>query len=94
MARDRTVTGKHIIDSLIENGIADDTTQRVIIDIPIDGLPIIYIQKVGTRALYNIIPVIRDGGYEIVNETESKIDQAIRLTDEWIQEESTPNGGE
>ena len=88
MATDRVVTGKQVIDSLIENGIADYNTRRVIIDIDIQGIPTLYIEKVGTRTLFNIIPAIRDGGYEIVrdDEPESKIDQAIRLTDEWVQE--------
>lgn len=73
MTTGRFVHGRKIIDSLIENGIADDTTQRVIIDIPLDGMPIIYTQKIGTDKLFNIIPVIRDGGYEIVRE-EGKTD--------------------
>jgi hypothetical protein len=70
MALDRHVTGKAMIDALMEQGIADHNTQRVIIDIPIDGIPLVYIQKVGTRHLLNIVSAIRDSGYEIQQTTE------------------------
>lgn len=70
MAIDRPVIGRELIQALLEVGIADKNTRRVIIDVPVDDVVRIYIEKFGTRSLYNIIPAIRDsdGKYKIVKE--------------------------
>lgn len=63
MARSEFVLGNKIIDELIAQGIADRNTQRVIIDIPVDGFPILYIQKIGTVGLVNLMTLL--GGLKL-----------------------------
>lgn len=58
MADHKLVLGKTIIDKLIELGIADTWTQRVIIDIPIDGIPRIHVQKVGDTRLLELVEMM------------------------------------
>lgn len=52
------VHGRHVIDALIAAGIADNLTQRVIIDIPLDGIPVVHVQKVGDTRLLDVVPAI------------------------------------
>jgi len=54
------IYGRKLIDELIKQGIADDLTQRVTIDIPVDGIPTVFVQKVGDKRLLSIVPVIAD----------------------------------
>lgn len=63
MANSKYVLGNKIIDQLIKHGIADQETQRVIIDIPVDGFPIIYVQKIATNSVFDIVALL--GGAQI-----------------------------
>lgn len=63
MSNSKYVLGNAVIDELIKHGIADQQTQRVIIDIPVDGFPIIYIQRMATNATFDIISLL--GGAKI-----------------------------
>lgn len=58
MADHKLVRGKKIIDKLIELGIADNRTQRVIIDIQIDGIPRIHVQKIGDTRLLELVEMM------------------------------------
>lgn len=58
MTNSKYVLGNTVIDELIKHGIADQQTQRVIIDIPIDGFPIIYVQKIGTNAIIDLVTLL------------------------------------
>lgn len=63
MANSKYVLGNAVIDELVKHGIADQQTQRVIIDIPVDGFPIIYIQRIATNAVFDIVSLL--GGAKI-----------------------------
>lgn len=65
MALDRIAPGSGLIEALVEQGIADNNTRRVIIDIPAAGIVTIYRENIGTRHLYNIVNKLGDAGYEI-----------------------------
>jgi hypothetical protein len=57
------VHGRRVIDALIASGIADEHTQRVIIDIPIDGVPLVHVQKVGDEKLLDVLPAVAEAAH-------------------------------
>lgn len=55
------IAGRKLIDELIKQGIADEMTSRVTIDIPAKGVPTVYIEKVGDKRLIDIMPALTAG---------------------------------
>lgn len=49
------ILGNQIIDMLFQKGLADKTTQRVVIDIPANGIPIVYTQSLGTESILDVV---------------------------------------
>lgn len=67
----RLVHGRRVIAALIEAGIADEMTQRVVLDIPVDGIPRVYLQKVGGPTLLDVAAVLTpDGVVTVVSEVD------------------------
>lgn len=59
MAKDTSlIHGRKVIDALIAAGIADNRTSRVIIDIPVNGIPEIHIQRWGDEMLLDVLAAI------------------------------------
>lgn len=50
--------GRKVIDALIEAGIADHETRRVVIDIPVNGFVSIHLVKTGTDKVLDILPTL------------------------------------
>ena len=64
------IIGQRLIDELIKTGIADKNTRRVTIDIPASGIPTIFIERVGTKTLLEIMPVITAGAQVVYSAQE------------------------
>lgn len=62
---DHPILGKHLHKALVQAGIADGLTRRVVIDIPVDGFPIIYRESLGDARVLDIVPTLAQGGVEI-----------------------------
>lgn len=62
------IQGRQLIDALMKAGIADELTKRVVVDIPANGFPTLYIEKVGSKTLLDIVPAITNA--EIVQSCE------------------------
>lgn len=62
---DYPILGKHLHKALVQAGIADELTRRVVIDIPVDGFPIIYRESLGDARVLDIVPTLAQGGVEI-----------------------------
>lgn len=52
------ITGRKVIDALIEAGIADANTVRVVLDIPVNGLVTAYVQKVGDDRVLDVVATL------------------------------------
>jgi hypothetical protein len=49
------LSGKEFAKQICEkSGIDFDTTKRIVIDVPLDGIVTIYVEKIGTRKLLDI----------------------------------------
>lgn len=52
------ITSKPVIEALRAAGIADDNTRRVVIDIGVNCLPIIYVEKYGDARIIEVVEAI------------------------------------
>ena len=59
------IIGKKMIEALVNAGIVDNNTRRLIIDVPLDGIPVLYTEKYGTASLLEIVPVLAEHPNEI-----------------------------
>ena len=50
-----------IIDALREAGLADDNTQRIVIDVKAGHLPVAYIQRIIDTRFLDVIPTLQGG---------------------------------
>lgn len=50
--------GREVVDALIEAGIADNTTQRVVLDIAVDGVVTVYVQKIGDARVLDVVATL------------------------------------
>jgi hypothetical protein len=62
------ILGRHLIDELIKQGIADDRTTRVTIDCPLNDPVRVYVEKIGDKRLLSIVPALAANGVEIHRE--------------------------
>lgn len=75
---DHPILGKHLHKALVQAGIADELTRRVVIDIPVDGFPIIYRESLGDVRILDIVPTLAQGGVEIRGVPAAKSDVDTR----------------
>ena len=94
MGNSKFALGNKIIDQLIKHGIADQETQRVIIDIPVDGFPIVYVQKIATNSVFDIVTLL--GGAqigEIISHTKVVTFEKSELGEHLVGRGGNPDGG-
>lgn len=60
MAEPKKILGQKLIDALIKAGIANSVTARVIIDIRVDEIPVVYIEQFGDTRLLEVVPVLAE----------------------------------
>jgi hypothetical protein len=47
-----------LLDALRAAGIADDTTRRVVIDLKVNALPVVYIERLGDEQLLKVVEAV------------------------------------
>lgn len=62
------ILGRQLIDALIEAGIANEATRRVVIDCPISDVVRVYVEQVGDKRLLSIVPPLAGNGVQIHRE--------------------------
>lgn len=54
------IIGRRLYQALVKAGIADDLTRRVTIDIPVNDVVTVYVERYGDSRMLEIIPAIAE----------------------------------
>jgi hypothetical protein len=76
MTNSRPIIGKNLYGALLKAGFASENTRRVVIDIPVNDIPVVYTETFGNAGIIEIIEAVSEVEVKLKSATEEVIDGA------------------